>query len=234
MAKLSKRFKKIIKLYDSEKSYGLDDAISLLKKYFVDCKTKFDETVEVIFKLGVDPKQSDQLVRGVVPMPNGLGKKIKVAVFVKPERIEEAKKAGADIVGSDDLVEEVKNGRLDFDLCIATPDMMAKVGALGKVLGPKGLMPNPKLGTVSNDVVAAIKQAKAGQVEYKTEKAGLVHAGIGKLSFGEKEIKENILALYQAVVNAKPSNSKGIYMQKIYLSTTMGPSILLDLQKVVG
>ncbi|WP_039455631.1 50S ribosomal protein L1 [Candidatus Jidaibacter acanthamoebae] len=234
MAKLSKRLKKSFELVSENQVYSLDEALQIVKKYAVEAKTKFDETVDVVFKLGVDPRQSDQMVRGVVAMPNGLGKQVRVAVFAKPERMEEAKKAGADVVGGDDLVEEVKNGRLDFDLCIATPDMMVKVGTLGKVLGPKGMMPNPKLGTVSNDIAAAVKQAKSGQVEYKTEKAGLVHAGVGKVSFEESSLKENIIALYHALINAKPSSSKGVYMQKMHLSTSMGPSIPLDIQKVVS
>lgn len=234
MAKLSKRLKKSFELVGENQAYSLDDALQIVKKYAAEGKAKFDETVDVVFKLGVDPRQSDQMVRGVVAMPNGLGKQVRVAVFAKPERMEEATKAGADVVGSDDLVEEVKNGRLDFDLCISTPDMMVKVGTLGKVLGPKGMMPNPKLGTVSNDINAAVKQAKSGQVEYKTEKAGLVHAGVGKISFEERSLKENIIALYHALINAKPSSSKGIYMQKMHLSTSMGPSIPLDIQKVVS
>ncbi len=234
MAKLSKRLKKLSGLVDQNKAYSLEDALNIIGQYSTEGKAKFNETVDVVFKLGVDPRQSDQMVRGVVAMPNGLGKQVRVAVFVKPERIQEAKEAGADVVGSDELVEEVKNGKVDFDLCIATPDMMVKVGTLGKILGPKGLMPNPKLGTVSNDIAAAVKQAKSGQVEYKTEKAGLIHAGVGKVNFEAGALKENILALYSAVVSAKPASSKGIYMQKMHLSTTMGPAILLDLQKVVS
>lgn len=234
MAKLSKRKKKLSELVNKDLTHSLEEGLQIVKSLPSEAKVKFDETVDIVFKLGVDPRQSDQMVRGVVAMPHGLGKQVRVAVFTKPERLDEAKNAGADVVGSDDLVDEVKNGRMDFDLCIATPDMMVKVGTLGKVLGPKGMMPNPKLGTVSNDITAAVKQAKSGQVEYKTEKAGLVHAGVGKLSFDKAALKENIIALYQALLGAKPATSKGVYMQKMYISTTMGPAIPIDLQRVVS
>jgi large subunit ribosomal protein L1 len=234
MVKVAKRLKKVAEICDAEKLYSLDKALSVLKEYQSKCAVKFDESVEFTMKLGIDPRQTDQMVRGVVPMPNGLGKKVRVAVICKPEKIQEAQASGADVFGSDEFVDEIKAGRLDFDVCISTPDMMVKVGALGKVLGPKGLMPNPKLGTVTTDIKAAVAQVKAGQVEYKVEKAGLIHAAVGKLSFDIAALKENILALYEALKGAKPSSSKGVYMQKMFLGTTMGPAIAVDLQKVVS
>ncbi len=234
MAKLGKRIREAVKLVQAEKQYSLDEAVEVISAYTKKGKVKFDESVEVALRLGVDPKQSDQLVRGAVAMPNGLGKTIKVAVFSEPDKVKEAKEAGADICGSEDLIEIVKNGKIDFDIAIATPGMMANVSKLGKVLGPRGLMPNPKLGTVSNNIKEAVGKAKAGQVEFKVEKAGIVHAAVGKVSFAPKAIKENILALYEAVLNAKPTSSKGVYMQSMYLSTSMGPSIRLDMAKVMG
>lgn len=234
MAKMGKRVKEANKLVQAEKQYSLDEAIQVIAAYAKKGKAKFDESVEIALKLGVDPKQSDQLVRGAVAMPNGLGKTIRVAVFSEPERVKEAQSAGADICGADDLIEIVKNGKIEFDVAIATPSMMASVSKLGKVLGPRGLMPNPKLGTVSNNIKEAVGKAKAGQVEFKVEKAGIVHAAVGKISFAPKAIKENILALYEAVLQAKPSAAKGIYMQTFYLSTSMGPSIRLDMTKVMG
>lgn len=234
MKKLTKRSKKIAELFDFEKSYSLDEALEILQQYAKTCKAKFDETVELIMALGVDPRQNDQMVRGMVPLPHGSGKTVKVAVFVKDEKIAEAKAAGADIVGAEDLIEEVKNGRMDFDICIASPDMMPKMAILGKILGPSGLMPNPKLGTVTQDIPAAIAQAKAGQVEYRVEKAGLVHAGIGKLSFSMEALKGNFMAIHSAVLAAKPNASKGVYMKKIYISSSQGPAISLDLQKMMS
>ncbi len=230
----SKRTKKARKLVDKDMSYSLDEALDIFAKYNIEGKAKFDESVEIVMKLGVDPKQTDQMVRGAVAMPNGLGKTIRVAVFTNPERVKEAKEAGADIFGSEDLIDTVKGGKIDFDICIATPDMMVQLSKLGKVLGPKGLMPNPKLGTVTDDIKAAVKIAKSGQVEYKTEKAGIVQASVGKLSFAIKDLKENIHAIYKAVLGAKPSGSKGTYMKDIYLSTSMGPSIRVDLNKILG
>ncbi len=234
MAKIGKRVKEASKLVQAEKQYSLDEAIQVIAAYAKKGKAKFDESVEIALKLGVDPKQSDQLVRGAVAMPNGLGKTIRVAVFSEPERVKEAQSAGADICGSEDLIEIVKNGKIEFDVAIATPSMMASVSKLGKVLGPRGLMPNPKLGTVSNNIKEAVGKAKAGQVEFKVEKAGIVHAAVGKISFAPKAIKENIIALYDAILQAKPSSAKGIYMQSFYLSTSMGPSIRLDMTKVMG
>ncbi len=234
MAKIGKRIREANKLVQAEKLYSLDEAIEAIASYAKKCKAKFDESVEVAMKLGVDPKQSDQLVRGAVAMPNGLGKTIKVAVFSEPEKVKEAKDAGADVCGSEDLIEIVKGGKIEFDIAIATPGMMASVSKLGKVLGPRGLMPNPKLGTVSNNIKEAVQKAKAGQVEFKVEKAGIIHAAVGKVSFAPKAIKENIVALYDAVVQAKPASAKGVYMQSLYLSTSMGPSIRLDMAKVMG
>ena len=226
---MSKRLKAANKLVDSSKKYSLEDALNVVAQYTNESKAKFRESLDVVIKLGIDAKQSDQMVRGAVSMPNGLGKDVRVAVFVKPEKVKEAQAAGADVAGSEDLIEAVKNGQMDFDVCIATPDMMAPLSKLGKVLGPKGLMPNPKLGTVAEDFVAAIKNVKAGQAEYKTDKAGLVHAAIGKIDFEKDALKENILALYKAVIDAKPASSKGIYIRGVWISPTMGPSIEVDL-----
>lgn len=234
MKKSSKRLRRANELLKEGVDYSLDHALEIIAKYAIESKAKFDESVEVVIKLGVDPKQTDQMVRGAVAMPNGLGKSIKVAVFTKPERVKEAADAGADIFGSEDLLEIVKGGKIDFDICIATPDMMVQLSKLGKVLGPKGLMPNPKLGTVTEDIEGAVKRAKSGQVEYKTEKTGIVQAAIGKVSFSLKDLKENIIALYEAVLAAKPSGSKGNYVKNFYLSTSMGPSIRVDLSKIVG
>ena len=231
---MSKRREGFEKLVDKDKKYSLKDAVSLLSDYAGKYKAKFDETVEVVFALGVDPRHSDQMVRGVVQMPNGLGKEIKVAVITNADRLDEAKKAGADIVGAEDFVDEIKKGKVSFDVCIATPDMMPKVGVLGKVLGPKGLMPNPKLGTVSANIAEAVSKSKAGQVEYKVEKAGLVHAGVGKLSFASDKLLENVKVLYDAVVAAKPSAAKGVYMKSMFVTTSMGMSIRLDLSNVLG
>ncbi len=231
MAKISKRTQAILKVTDLEKSYKLDEAISLVKS---NATAKFDETVELILNLGVDPKYSDQMVRGVVAMPAGTGKQVRVAVFAKGDKAEEAKKAGADIVGEEDLADKIKRGEIDFDRCIATPDMMPLVGQVGKLLGPKGLMPNPKLGTVTADVAEAIKAAKSGQVEFRVEKAGIVHAGVAKASFKDADIKRNIKALVQAVNQAKPSGAKGVYVEKVSLSSTMGAGIELDVADVMS
>lgn len=216
---------------DTTKLYTLKEAVALVK---ANAKTKFDETVDVAMNLGVDPKQSDQQVRGVVAMPNGLGKTVRVAVFAKGDKAEAAKKAGADIVGTDDLAEQIQKGQMDFDVCIATPDMMVTVGKIGKILGPRGLMPNPKLGTVTPDVEKAVKAAKAGQVEFKLEKAAIVHAGVGKASFSEEAIFQNIKAFVDAVAKAKPAGAKGTYIKKVSVSTTMGPGIKLDLTDVLA
>jgi large subunit ribosomal protein L1 len=191
-------------------------------------KAKFDETIEMAFNLGIDPKHADQNVRGVISLPHGTGKTVRVAVFAKGEKAEAAKKAGADIVGADDLAEKVQAGQMDFDRVIASPDMMVTVGKLGKVLGPRGLMPNPKLGTVTNDIAEAVKAAKGGQVEYRAQKEGIVHAGVGKASFSEQALVENVRALFNAVNRAKPAGAKGTYLKKVSLSSTMGPGLKLD------
>lgn len=233
MAKLGKRLKNASKLVQEETRYSLDQALDLLTSYSKAGKAKFDESVDVAIKLGIDPKQSDQMVRGAVAMPNGLGKSVRVAVFTSAEKLKIAKEAGADVFASEENLEEVA-AKLDFDVCIATPDMMPRLSKLGKVLGPKGLMPNPKLGTVTEDIARAVKAAKAGQVEYKSEKAGIIHAAVGKLSFDSKALKENLLALYKAVLNAKPSGAKGTYVRDFYMSTSQGLSIRLDVDKILG
>ncbi len=207
------------------KAYGVDEAVKIIKGR---AKAKFDETIEVAMNLGVDPKHADQMVRGVCNLPNGSGRTARVAVFAKGAKAEEAKAAGADIVGAEDLVEIVSKGTINFDRCIATPDMMGLVGRLGKVLGPRGLMPNPRVGTVTMDVVGAVKGAKGGSVEFRVEKAGIVHAGIGKASFTEKALVENIKAFVDAVIKAKPNGSKGTYLKKVSVSSTMGPGLKLD------
>ena len=207
------------------KSYGVDEAVKIIKAR---AKAKFDETVEIAMNLGVDPKHADQMVRGVCNLPNGSGRTSRVAVFAKGAKADEAKAAGADIVGAEDLVELVSKGTINFDRCIATPDMMGLVGRLGKVLGPRGLMPNPRVGTVTMDVVSAVKGAKGGSVEFRVEKAGIVHAGVGKASFTEKALVENIKAFVDAVIKAKPNGSKGTYLKKVSVSSTMGPGLKLD------
>lgn len=224
----SKRMRKANLQVVPEKLYSLDEALKILKAA---PQTKFDQTLEVAINLGVDVKQSDQNVRGVVAMPNGLGKTVRVAVFARDAKAEEAKKAGAEIVGAEDLVEKIKGGFLDFDRCIATPDMMAMVGQVAKVLGPRGLMPNPKTGTVSPNVADAIKNVKAGQVEFKTEKNGIVQAGVGKISFNDAALKENLKALFQALQKAKPESVKGVFIKRIALSTTMGPGVRLNVSE---
>jgi large subunit ribosomal protein L1 len=225
MAKIAKRVKKITEGLDRSKAYGLDEAVKLVKAKAV---AKFDETIEVSMNLGVDPRHADQMVRGVCNLPNGSGRKVRVGVFAKGPKAEEAKKAGADVVGAEDLFEIVNKGTIDFDRCIATPDMMGLVGRLGKVLGPRNMMPNPKVGTVTMDVTAAVKAAKGGAVEFRVEKAGIVQAGIGKASFSEAQIAENVRAFIDAVNKAKPAGAKGTYVKKISLSSTMGPGLKLD------
>jgi len=226
-----KRIKSARQAVDATKLYALKDAVALLK---ANSKTKFDETIDVAMNLGIDPKQSDQLVRGVVAMPNGLGKNVRVAVFAKADKVDVAKKAGAEIAGGDELVEAISKGEINFDVCIATPDMMGTVGKVAKILGPKGLMPNPKLGTVTPDVEKAVKAAKAGQVEFKVEKAAIIHAGVGKASFTEDAIVQNVQAFIEAVSKAKPAAVKGNFIKKISISTTMGPGIKLDPSDVLG
>ena len=215
---------------DRNKAYGIDDAVKLIKSR---AKAKFDETVEIAMNLGVDPKHADQMVRGVCNLPNGSGRSARVAVFARGAKAEEAKNAGADLVGAEDLVEIVSKGQINFDRCIATPDMMGLVGRLGKVLGPRGLMPNPRVGTVTMDVVNAVKGAKGGSVEFRVEKAGIVHAGIGKASFTEKALVENVRAFVDAVVKAKPQGSKGTYVKRVSISSTMGPGVKIDAGTVV-
>jgi len=211
------------------KSYGVDEAVKILKDR---AKAKFDETIEVAVNLGVDPKHADQMVRGVCNLPNGSGRTARVAVFAKGAKADEAKAAGADIVGAEDLVEIVSKGTINFDRCIATPDMMGLVGRLGKVLGPRGLMPNPRVGTVTMDVTTAVKGAKGGSVEFRVEKAGIVHAGVGKASFSQEALVQNIKAFVDAVVKAKPTGSKGTYLKKVSVSSTMGPGLKLDASTV--
>jgi large subunit ribosomal protein L1 len=229
MANEGKRIRSAREGIDRAKQYPLDDAVKLLKQR---AKAKFDETIEVAINLGVDPRHADQMVRGVVSLPNGTGRSARVAVFAKGPKAEEAKRAGADIVGAEDLAERVQKGEINFDRCIATPDMMGIVGRLGKVLGPRGLMPNPKVGTVTMDVTQAVKDAKGGAVEFRVEKAGIVHAGVGKASFEERAIAENIRALIDSVVRAKPAGAKGHYLKKISISSTMGPGIKVSLDSV--
>jgi large subunit ribosomal protein L1 len=210
---------------DHTKSYPLDEAVKLVKAR---ATAKFDETIEVAMNLGVDPRHADQMVRGVVSLPNGTGRSVRVGVFARGDKADEAKSAGAEVVGAEDLVEAVQKGEIDFDRCIATPDMMPLVGRLGKVLGPRGLMPNPKVGTVTNDVVEAINNAKGGAVEFRVEKAGIILAGIGKASFAEPQLVENIRALADAVQKARPSGAKGTYIQRVAVSSTMGPGVQVD------
>ena len=231
MAKLSKRRQAQIALIDREKFYAVDEAIALVKQ---NATAKFDETVELALNLGVDPRHADQMVRGVVSLPKGTGKDVRVAVFAKGDKAEEAKAAGADVVGAEDLMQEITDGRSDFDRVIATPDMMGIVGRLGKVLGPKGLMPNPELGTVTPNVGEAVKAAKSGQVEFRVEKAGIVHAGIGKASFPEADLKANFDAFMDAIVKARPSGAKGKFVMKVAMTSTMGPGIKLDLTEIAG
>jgi len=231
MSKIGKRLKGAREGVDREKAYAIDEAIKVVKER---AKAKFDETVEVSMNLGVDPKHADQMVRGVCNLPNGSGRTQRVAVFAKGPKAEEAKAAGADVVGAEDLVEQVSKGTINFDRCIATPDMMGLVGRLGKVLGPKGLMPNPKLGTVTPNVAQAVKDAKGGQVEFRVEKQGIIHSGIGKLSFTEAQLKQNFEALTQAIVKAKPSGSKGKYVKKVTVTSTMGPGLKIDVAEVEG
>ena len=226
MAKLGKRTTAARAAFAGKSSVTVDEAVALVK---ANAKAKFDETVEISMQLGVDPRHADQMVRGVVSLPNGTGKSVRVAVFARDAKADEAKAAGADIVGAEDLMEIVQGGTIDFDRCIATPDMMPIVGRLGKVLGPRNLMPNPKVGTVTMDVKAAVEAAKGGEVQFKAEKAGVVHAGLGKSSFGEKELTENVRSFIEAVQKARPSGAKGAYMKKITLSSTMGPSVTVSI-----
>lgn len=226
MANIAKRIKKIREGVDPAKFYPLEEAVKMVKERAL---AKFDETIEVAMNLGVDPRHADQMVRGVVSLPNGTGRSARVAVFARGEKAEEAKAAGADVVGAEDLVASVQGGTIDFDRCIATPDMMPLVGRLGKVLGPRGLMPNPKVGTVTNDVKAAVKDAKGGAVEFRVEKAGIIHAGVGKASFDDKALVANIRAFADAVQKARPAGAKGTFVQRVAISSTMGPGLKIDL-----
>jgi len=225
MARIGKRLKAAYQEVDANSRYPLEEAIRMVKER---ATAKFDETVEVAVNLGVDPRHADQMVRGVVSLPNGTGKTVRVAVFARGEKADQAREAGADIVGAEDLADTIQGGTIAFDRCIASPDMMAIVGRLGRVLGPRGLMPNPKLGTVTPDVAAAVRAVKGGQVEFRVEKAGILHAGVGKASFSEDQIAENVRAFVDAVVKAKPSGSKGVYLRRIALSSTMGPGVRVD------
>jgi len=229
MAKIAKRIQKIREGVDRNKLYSLDEAVSMIKERAI---AKFDETIEVSMNLGVDARRADQMVRGVVNLPNGTGRAVRVAVFARGDKADEAKAAGADIVGAEELFEAVNGGKIDFDRCIATPDMMPLVGRLGKILGPRGMMPNPKVGTVTPDIAAAVKASKGGAVEFRVEKAGIVHAGVGKASFSEDKIAENIRAFAEAIIRAKPTGAKGEYLKRMAVSSTMGVGVKVDLSTI--
>jgi large subunit ribosomal protein L1 len=231
MAFVSKKKKALATTIDREKLHGVDEAIALAK---ANATSKFDETIEVALNLGVDPRHADQMVRGVVSLPKGTGKTVRVAVFAKDAKAEEARAAGADVVGAEDLIEAITNGNIDFDRAIASPDMMGLVGRVAKILGPKGMMPNPKLGTVTPNVAQAVKDAKGGQVEYRVEKAGIIHSGIGKASFAAEDLRANFDALVGAVVKAKPAGAKGKYLRKAAISSSMGPGIKIDVAEIAA
>ncbi|NCT41818.1 MAG: 50S ribosomal protein L1 [Alphaproteobacteria bacterium] len=232
MAKPTKNNKAVAEKIDRMKEYTLDEAIKVLKD--AGKIRKFDETVEIAMNLNIDPRHADQNVRGMVSLPNGTGATVRVAVFARDAKADAAKAAGADIVGAEELVEEIKSGKIDFDRCIATPDMMAMVGQVAKILGPKGIMPNPKLGTVTPDVEKAVKDAKGGAIEFRAEKAGIIHAGVGKVSFDDAKLAENVKAFYQAIVKAKPSGAKGTYIGKVSITSSMGPGLKLATESLVG
>ena len=231
MAKLGKRSTAARAAFEDKTNLSVEEAVKLIKG---SANAKFDETIEIAMNLGVDPRHADQMVRGVVSLPNGTGKTVRVAVFARGPKADEAKAAGADIVGAEDLMETIQSGKIEFDRCIATPDMMPLVGRLGKILGPRNLMPNPKVGTVTMDVKAAVEAAKGGEVQFKAEKAGVVHAGIGKVSFDEGKLAENVRAFVEAVTRARPSGAKGAYLKKVSLSSTMGPGVSVDLASASG
>ncbi|MBM9593533.1 50S ribosomal protein L1 [Roseitranquillus sediminis] len=231
MGKIGKRLRAAREVFADKSDVSVEDAVKLVKS---GATAKFDETVEIAVNLGVDPRHADQMVRGTVTLPNGTGKTVRVAVFARGAKAEEAEKAGADIVGAEDLMERIQGGQIDFDRCIATPDMMAIVGRLGKILGPRNLMPNPRVGTVTMDVAEAVKAAKGGQVQFKVEKAGVVHAGVGKCSFDDQKLVENVRAFVDAVAKAKPAGAKGAYMKKVSLTSTMGPAVSVDVPSATG
>ncbi len=231
MAKLGKRLKSARESIDRKRSYPLEEAVKLVKEQ---ATAKFDETVEVALNLGIDPRHSDQMVRGVVSLPNGSGRSQRVAVFARGEKADEATAAGADVVGAEDLVEQVQGGQINFDRVIATPDMMPLVGRLGKVLGPRGMMPNPKVGSVTMDVAQAVKDAKGGSIEFRAEKAGIVHAGVGKASFSEEALAQNIRALADAINRAKPTGAKGTYLKRVSVASTQGPGVKIDPASLVA
>ena len=231
MAQHGKRIRSARSAFEGKQNVTVEEAVQLVKS---NANAKFDETVEVALNLGVDPRHADQMVRGVVGLPNGTGKTVRVAVFARGAKADEATAAGADIVGAEDLMETIQGGKIDFDRCIATPDMMPIVGRLGKILGPRNLMPNPKVGTVTMDVGNAVKAAKGGEVQFKVEKAGIIHGGVGKVSFDEKALAENIRAFCDAVARAKPAGAKGTYMKKVSISSTMGPGVSIDVSSAVG
>src|SRR6056297_1907342 len=231
MGKIGKRLKAAREAFAGKEELSVEDAVALVK---ANAKAKFDETIEIAMNLGVDPRHADQMVRGTVNLPNGTGKTVRVAVFARGPKADEATAAGADIVGAEDLMETIQGGTIDFDRCIATPDMMPIVGRLGKVLGPRNLMPNPKIGTVTMDVKEAVEAAKGGQVQFKAEKAGVVHAGVGKVSFDTDKLVENVRAFVDAVSKAKPAGAKGTYMEKVSLSSTMGPGVSVDVSSATG
>ncbi|MCU9839922.1 50S ribosomal protein L1 [Ruegeria sp. WL0004] len=231
MAKLGKRTRAAREAFAGKENLSVEEAVALIKS---SASAKFDETVEIAMNLGVDPRHADQMVRGVVGLPNGTGKTVRVAVFARGPKAEEAQAAGADIVGAEDLMETIQSGKIEFDRCIATPDMMPVVGRLGKILGPRNLMPNPKVGTVTMDVAQAVQNAKGGEVQFKVEKAGVIHAGVGKVSFDEAKLAENVRAFVDAVAKAKPAGAKGTYLKKIALSSTMGPGVSIDVASASG
>jgi len=231
MAKLGKRARAAQEIFDTASNVSVEEAVALIKKA---ASAKFDETVEIAMNLGVDPRHADQMVRGVVQLPNGTGKTVRVAVFARGAKADEAKAAGADIVGAEDLMETIMGGKIEFDRCIATPDLMPLVGRLGKILGPRNLMPNPKVGTVTMDVKSAVEAAKGGEVQFKVEKAGVVHAGVGKVSFDAEKLAQNVRAFVDAVSRAKPSGAKGAYLKKVSLSSTMGPGVSVDLSSATS